>query len=264
MHRRWWLLISIVVFVVSASLAIYLNLQNRTIRDARNADDLVNVANSTRQPVNFLAYPGEKYQTCNTDTGTPHKIGETPSPTPAPDVTAAPDAIPRSITVGDVLQVTVVFACAFNDISAVAEMRNNGVEFKPAISALDFDLAPVMANELTGRDFFCVTSPADSVCANGSTTPVQDLKWTWFLRPRSVGRHFVRIDVYQRKIVGPGQYIEIAPRWVREYSVDVREPFTGELALWSPVVAAIAALFPIVSFIQKLIERSRKDSEPRT
>ncbi len=128
-------------------------------------------------------------------------------------------------------------------------MRDNGVQFKPEISALDFDVAPVMANELGGRNFYCVMFPKDSDCNNGSTTPVQDLKWTWFLRPRSVGRHFVRIDVYQRRIVGR-QYAEIAPRWVREYSIDVRQPFTNEIALWAPLIAAMAAVFPAIKFIQ--------------
>lgn len=257
-HHRW-LLVSLVVFALSAGAVIYLSLENSAIQQARSADDLVNRANSSKQPINFLVYPGEKYNnTCNADTGVPQKLGAVASPTPAPSSTRPPDAIAKSVTVGDVLQVTVVFACAFNDLSAVAEMRNNGVEFKPEIAALDFDVAPVMADELDGRDFYCVTAPNDSVCANGSTTPVQDLKWTWFLRPRSVGRHFVRIDVYQRRIIRPGQYVEIAPRWVREYSLDVRQPFTNEIAQWAPIVATIAALFPAITFIQGILARNRQ------
>ncbi|MGA8574175.1 MAG: hypothetical protein WB609_00610 [Candidatus Cybelea sp.] len=255
-HRRW-LIFSLVVFVLSAGTAIYLGLQNSAIKQARSNDDAVNSSNSNKQPVSFLVYPGEWYNTCSANTGAPEKLGAAP-PTPAPIETGAPDGIAKSLTVGDVLQVTIGFACAFNDASAVADMRANKVQFKPGISALDFDVAPVMADELDGRNFYCVAAPDDSVCKNGSTTPVQDLKWTWFLRPRSVGRHFVRIDIYQRKIIGPGQYVEIAPRWVREYSIDVRQPFTNEIAQWAPVIATLAALFPAITFIHGLVARSRQ------
>jgi hypothetical protein len=243
----------LIVFSISAATVIYLRLENSSIERARNADDVVNSANSTRQPVSFFPYPGEKYNTCNADTGTPQKIGEAATPAPTPTASVPPDAIPKSITVGDVLQVTVVFGCVFNDLSAITKMRDNGVQFKPEISALDFDVDDVMAGELAGRDFYCVTAPTDPVCANGSTTPVQDLKWTWFLRPRSVGRHFVRLDIYQRRIVGPASYVEIAPRWVKEYSVDVRQPFTDSLAQWAAVIAALAALFPVIKFVQEVI-----------
>jgi hypothetical protein len=180
------------------------------------------------------------------------------SPLPSPTASALPDAIPPTITVGDVVQVTIVFGCTFNDPAAVAKMRDTSVQFKPEISALDFDVDAIMASELDGRDFYCVQNPGDSVCGNGSTTPIQDLKWTWFLRPRSAGHHFVRFDIYQRRLVGKGQYVEIAPRWVKEYTVDVRQAFIDRLAPWVPLVTALAALFPVFTFGQSVLEQIRK------
>jgi hypothetical protein len=249
--HRGLLLVSSAVFVICAATVIYLLLENETIVQARNAEEALSSVNSTQQPISFFPHPGE-YNTCSTDTGTPQKLGETAAAAPTPTASVPQDAIPKHVTVGQVIQVTVVFGCVFN-ASAVAKMRDNGEQFKPEIYALDFDVEDIMAGELAGRDFYCVTAATDPVCANGSTTPVQDLKWTWFLRPRSVGQHLVRLDVYQRRIVGRGSYVEVAPRWVKEYLVDVRQPFTDSLAQWATVIAALAALFPAITLVQGVV-----------
>jgi hypothetical protein len=264
--NEWrWLFGSLIVFVVSVATAIYVYLQNDAIAHARVADDIVNRANANKQPISFLVYPGEKYNNaCNAEIGTPQKIGSSATPAPAPTFSPPPEPVSKNVTVGDVLQLTIVFNCAFNDPAAIAEMRSSQVQFKPEIVALDFDVAPILTDELDGRDFYCVAFPNDSVCTNGSTTPVQDLKWSWFLRPKSVGKHFIRVDIDQRKIVGKGQYAEVAPRWVREYTVGVRQPLAGDIGQWAPVVAAIAALIPIVTFVQKLLSRKAGTSNPES
>lgn len=250
MNRERWLVISLVAFVLLLAATIYLEIQNRNLTSARSADDSINLAGANTQPISFLPYAGDQYNACSANVGTPQPLSAAAAPVPTPTASPSPP-VPRTMIVGDVMQVTIIFGCTFNDPSAVAKMRDSSVQFKPEVSALDFDVDAVMADELDGRNFYCVQNPADQVCKNGSTTPIQDLKWTWFLRPRSAGHHLLRFDIYQRKLVGKGQYVEIAPRWVKQYTVDVRQAFVDQLAPWVPFATAIAGLFPVITFLQK-------------
>ena len=249
-------------FAVSAATAVALVFQSKALAQARGNDDKWNTENENNQLITFMPYPGEHYVSC-APTTVPYLLSGTPAASPSPSATpsAKLDPIPPSITLGDVVQVTVVFDCSFanTNTAAMSAMRDNGVQFKPELSAIDFDIEPIMKDELAGRDFYCVRFPSDAICANGSTTPAADLKWTWFLRPKSVGRHLVRLEVYQRRIISPGQYVEIAPRWARRYSVDVREPFSASVVPWLPFIAGIAGFIFSLPWVRQRILQHKEN-----
>ena len=262
--RHWLLVLALSLFAVSAAATVVVVMENRAIAQARGSDDMWNTENENNQLITFMPFPGEHYVSCTPLTEPYLLNGATAAGSPSPAATPAPklDPVPPSITLGDVIQVTVVFDCSFANTNpaTINAMRNTNVQFKPDLEAIDFDIEGIMTDELAGRDFYCVRYPADAVCADGSTTPAADLKWTWFLRPKSVGRHLVRLQVYQRRIVAPGQYAEIAPRWARRYSVDVREPLSAALVPWLPFIAGAAGFIFSLPWVRARILRY-KDSQ---
>ena len=255
--------ILLTLFAISASAAVLLQIANSTIDRERQADEPINAESSKNQAVSFQAYQGE-YSVCHEDVGAPYSISATPAA--APSDATAPPALPKSIVIGDVQQLTIVFVCSFNTGSGsidpeISRMRDNQVQFKPVLSAVDFDVDGVLTDELSGRDFYCLASPTDTVCKNNSTTPVPDLKWVWFLRPKSVGRHVVYVEIYERKIVAPNQYAEVEPRRVMRFAGDVRQPFVDSIGQLSPVIAVMSAIVSAAAFLWRWL-RTRGQKSP--